>query len=176
MSFSCFPPFFIVVNAIATSTVVLSLVYIHFLDIDSSSPGKDRSISARAISVHDIISSGTSTGITNSVRKDEINIDPPDVLVETNPSILFSSATTTRDIKKDRSNIMEREQQPASSFAESQFYARTSDAPTIKRYDFIYEKSDQTCPIPIVEDTFHDAMDDHDMNKHKIIDIESKKI
>ncbi|CAF1973176.1 unnamed protein product, partial [Rotaria magnacalcarata] len=81
---------------------------------------------------------------TNSIRKDEITIDQIDLLVETSPSIPLSSvttttttttaaaaaaATTTTNIKNERLNIMEREQQSGSSFPESQFYARTSITP-----------------------------------------------
>ncbi|CAF3513009.1 unnamed protein product [Rotaria socialis] len=149
--------------------------------LGSSLPGKNRSISAQAISVRDIVNSVTSTGITNSIRKDEITIDQIDLLVETSPSIplspvIITTTTTTAaaaaaDIKNGRLNIMEREQQSGSSFGESQFYARTPITPTTKRYDFIYQKSDETYSAPIIEDTLHDAIDDLHINKDQIIGV-----
>ncbi len=175
MSFSCSFPFFIFVVAIATSTVVLSLVYIHFLAIDSSSPEKDRFITTRAVSIHDIGNSGTSTGITNSIRKNEIGTDQADALADSNPSIQLSSTKTTNN-KKEGRDIMQREQQSGSSFAETQFYARTSHTPTNKRHDFIYQKADEIYSTPPIEDTFHDAIDDLNINKDQIIDDKSKKI
>jgi hypothetical protein len=175
LSFSCSLPFFIFVVAIATSTVVLSLVYIHSLAIDSSSQEKDRYITARAISIHDIGNSGTSTGITNSIRKNEIGTDQADGLADSNPSIQLSSTKTTNN-KKEGRDIMQREQQSGSSFAETQFYARTSHTPTNKRHDLIYQKSDEIYSTPPIEDTFHDAIDDLNTNKDQIIDDKSKKI
>ncbi len=180
LSFSCSLPFFIFVAAIATSTVVLSLVYIHSLDIDSSSPEKDRYITTRALSINDIGTTGTSTGITNSIHKNEITNDQADALVESSPFIQFSSIKTTNG-KREGRDIMQREQQSGSSFGETQFYARTSRTPpTNKRHDLIYQKSDEiysSPPIsPPIEDTFHDAIDDLNTNKDQIIDDKSKKI
>jgi len=151
------------------------LVYIHFLDIDSSSPEKDRCITTRAVSIHDIGNSGTSTGITNSIRKNEIGTDQADELVDSNPSIQLSSTKTTNN-KKEGRDIMQREQQSGSSFAETQFYARTSHTPTNKRHDFMYQKADEIYSTPPIEDTFHDAIDDLNINKDQIIDDKSKKI
>jgi hypothetical protein len=154
-----------------TSTVVSSLVYIHSLYIDSPLPRKSSYISARAISIHDIGTSGTSTGITNSIRKNEITIDQADLLVESSPSIQLSSTKTTNG-----RDIMQREQQSGPSLAESQFYARSSHTPTTKRHDLIYPKSDEIYSSPPIEDTFHDAVDDLNTNQDPIIDEKSKKI
>jgi hypothetical protein len=166
---------FIFVVAIATSTVVLSLVYIHSLDIDSPSTANDRFISVRAISIHDIGTSGTSTGITNSVRKNESRTDQTDVLVESSPSRQLSSIKITNGTKEGR-DIMQREEQTGSSFAESQFYARTSNTPNIKRHGLIQKNSDEIYSTPPIEDTFHDAIDDLNTNKDQINDDKSKKI
>ncbi|CAF2917376.1 unnamed protein product [Rotaria sp. Silwood2] len=170
LSFSLFFLFFNFVIAIATSTVVLSLVYIRSLDIDSSSPGKDRSICTRAISIHDIGNSGTSTGITNSIRKNEITVDQTNILVESSSSKQLSSAKT-RDNKKEGRNIMQKEQKTGSSLAEPQFYARTSNTSTKKQYDLIFQKPDQIYSSPMIKDTYHDAIDDLQINKDPITDI-----
>jgi hypothetical protein len=138
--------------------------------LDSSSAEKDRYISARAISIHDIGTNGTSTGITNSIHKNERTTNQADVLVDSSPSIQFSSTKTTNG-KKEGRNIMQREQQSGSSLAETQFYARTSHTPTTtKRHELIYQKSDDIYSTPPIEDTFHDAIDDLNTNKDQIID------
>jgi hypothetical protein len=175
LSFSCSLPFFIFLVIIATSTVVLYLVYIHSLHIDSSSQEPVRSISARTISFHDIGTSGTSTGITNSVRQNEATNGRADVLVEASSSLQLSSAKTING-KREGRDIMQPEQQSEPSLAESQFYARTSSTPSTKRHDLIFQESDEiySSPPPI-DDTFHDAIDDLNMTKDQIIDDKSKK-
>lgn len=145
------------------------------LHTDFSPAEKDRCITTRAISIHDIGNSGTSTGITNSILKNEITTDQADVLVESNPYIQLSSTKTTNG-KNEGGDIMQREQQSGLSFAETQFYARTSHTPTSKPRDLVYQKSDEIYSTPPIEDTFHDAVDDFITNKDQIIDDKSKKI
>ncbi|CAF1286362.1 unnamed protein product, partial [Rotaria sordida] len=140
--------------------------------LDSSSPKKNRYISARATSINDIGNSGTSTGITNSIRRNEIRIDQTNVLVESSTSTRLSSAKTT-DNKKEGRNIMQQEQKSESSLAEPQFYARTTNTPTTKKYGSSYQKSKEIHSSPIVEDTFHDAVDDLQINKDQIADIKN---
>jgi hypothetical protein len=152
------------------------LVCIHSLDIDSSSPEKDRCITTRATSIHEIGNSGTSTGITNSICKNEITTNQADILVESNSFIQLSSTKTTNGKKEER-DIMQREQPSGLSLGESQFYAKTSHTPTNKRHGLIYQESDEIYSSPPIEDTFHDAIDDLNINKDQVIDDDkSKKI
>jgi len=174
LSLSCSLPFFIFIVAIATSTVVLSLVYTHSLHIDFSPAENDPCITTRAISIHDISNSGTSTGITNFICKNEFTTDQDICLVESSPSLQLSSTKTTSS-KNEGRDIMEREQRSGLSLAETQFYARTSHTPITKRHDLIYQKSDEIYSTPPIEDTFHDAIDDLNINKDQIIDDKSKK-
>lgn len=149
------------------------MVYIHSLHIDFSPAENDRCITTRAISIHDIGNSGTSTGITNSLHKNEITNDQDICLVESNPLLQLSSTKTTNG-KNEGRDIMEDEQQSRSSFADTQFYARASHTPIKKRNDLIYQKSDEIYSTPPIEDTFHDAVDDLNINKDQIIDDKSK--
>ncbi len=176
MSFSCSFPFFIFVVTIATSTdcCFIAGIHTHSDHIDFSSPEKDRSIGTRAISYHDIGSSGTSTGLTNSIRKHENTIDQADILVESSFPKHLSSTKTTNG-KKEGRDIMEHEQQSRSSLAESQFYARTSNTPITQRHDLIYTKSDEIYSSPPMDDIFHDAIDDLSTNQDQTIDDKSKQ-
>jgi len=96
--------------------------------LDSSSPEKDHHENTRAISIHTIGSSGTSTGITNSVRKHGTTNDQTYSMVESTPS-----TTKTMGEKREGENIVE---QSGIAFVESQFYARTSNTPYLERHDF----------------------------------------
>jgi hypothetical protein len=85
------------------------------------------------------------------------------------------SSTKTINGKKEGRDIMQGEQQTGSSFAESQFYARTSNTPTTKRHGLIQKNSDEIYSTPPIEDTFHDAIDDLNISKDQIIDDKGKK-
>jgi len=84
---------------------------------------KDHRETTRTISIQNIGSSGTSTGITNSVRKNETINDQTSAMVES------TAPSTTKILAGKR----EGEDKTGISFAESQFYARTSNTPSIKR-------------------------------------------
>jgi hypothetical protein len=90
--------------------------------LDSSLPEKDHRENIQTIG-----SSGTSTGITNSVRKNETVNNQTYAVVESTPS-------TTKIIgeKREGENI---KQQSEITLAESQFYARTSNTPYSKRHE-----------------------------------------
>jgi hypothetical protein len=78
---------------------------------------KDHQENIQPISIHDNIgSTGTSTGITNAVRKNETNHDQEASMVVE----VISSTTKIISEKKEEEPI---------SFSESQFYARTSNTP-----------------------------------------------
>jgi len=150
-----------------------------FLRLDSSSVERDQYNLTRAISIHDIGHSGTSTGITNSIRKNETTIDQDDMMFETNPSTQLSSLSKSTNSKRDERYLMQQEQkqqQRASerTFNETQFYARTSRTPIIKQRSLNYEKSDDFYSTPPIEDTFHDALNDLNTNKDQINDDKSK--
>ncbi|CAF0899341.1 unnamed protein product [Rotaria sp. Silwood1] len=68
---------------------------------------------------------------------------------------------------------MQKEQQSGSSFGESQFYARTSNTPTTKQYDLIYQKPNQIHSSPIIEDTYHDVINDLQINTGQRTDIKN---
>jgi hypothetical protein len=71
---------------------------------------------------------------------------------------------------------MQREQPSGTSLRETQFYARTSHAPTTHRHNLTYQKSDEKYFTPPIEDTFHDAVDDLNINKDQINDEKSKNV
>jgi hypothetical protein len=45
------------------------------------------------------------------------------------------------------------------TLAESQFYARTSNTPISKRQNFTDRKADEIYSSPLIDETFHDALD-----------------
>jgi hypothetical protein len=134
---------------------------------------------SQIISSHDIGHSGTSTGITNSIRRDETTNERTDVLVESMPPIQISFAKTTTisaSGEKDRGDIMQREQSSATPFAESQFYARTSHTSATKRNETVYGRSDDLYSSLPIDETFHDAVDDLNPLQDQIITDKSKNI
>jgi len=90
---------------------------------------KDHRETTRTISIQNIGSSGTSTGITNSVRKNE-TINKP---------MVDSTSSTTKTVakKREEEDII---QQSGIVLAESQFYVRSSNTPNLKRHDFNEKK------------------------------------
>lgn len=163
MSLSCSVLFFIIAVAIATSTVVSPL--------DSSSTtaaaDNDRSNSLRALSIHDIGTSRTSTGITNSIYKTRIRDEQADVLVDSSPSRQLPLTKTTNGRREDNEEeriIMQREQQSRTSLAETQFYARTSHTPVSKRHGLIFQKSDEIYSTPPLDNKFPHTIDDQSKN------------
>jgi hypothetical protein len=83
--------------------------------LDSS---KDHHENTRPLSIHSNIgSSGTSTGITNSVRKNEKAHD------QVSPMVVEVIPSTTKIIPEKK------EGEERISLSESQFYARTSNTP-----------------------------------------------
>ncbi|CAF3541406.1 unnamed protein product [Adineta steineri] len=137
--------------------------------LDFSSREKNRSTNTQATSIHNIGNSSTSTGITNSIRRDEITADQAHRLVESSFLTQLSS-TKTPNGKKERRKIMQHEQQSKLSFTEPQFYARTSNTPTTKRHDIIYPKSNEIHASPPIDDVFHDAINEFTANKDQTID------
>ncbi len=93
---------------------------------------KDHRETTRTISIQNIGSSGTSTGITNSVRKNETINDQIYPMVESTPS-------TTKTVAEKREGE-DAIQQSGIALAESQFYARSSNTPHLKRHDFNEKK------------------------------------
>jgi hypothetical protein len=122
--------------------------------IDSSSTtGKDQRENVQVIANRNIGSSGPNTGITNSVRKNE-----------TINNTVIESIPSTNDKKE------------GISFAETQFYARTSNTPPCsKRHDINDEKiTNEIYSSPPLDDTFHDAIDDLNISKDQLINEEEK--
>jgi hypothetical protein len=70
---------------------------------------------------------------------------------------------------------MQREETPGTSFAESQFYARTSQAPRIKRRERMYRRSDDIYPSIPLEEAFHDATDNLQVLADHTIDSKRKR-
>ncbi|CAF1131336.1 unnamed protein product [Adineta steineri] len=117
--------------------------------LHSSTLERDRRNSVQAISNHTIGSSGTHTGITNAIRKNETTTDP---MVES-----FSSAKNTILIPTNGEREGEDIIQPTKSgisFVEPQFYARSSNIPQPKRSDFVSKKAEEfySSPKPILDD------------------------
>ena len=117
--------------------------------IDSSSTtGKDQQENVQVIANRNIGSSGPNTGITNSVRKNE-----------TINNTVIESIPSTNDKKE------------GISFAETQFYARTSNTPPCsKRHDI----NNEIYSSPPLDDTFHDATDDLNISKDQLTNEEEK--
>ncbi|CAF1347565.1 unnamed protein product [Rotaria magnacalcarata] len=132
--------------------------------LDSSLPVKDQCNNVRAISTNTIGNDGTSMGITNSVRKHETPNDQTISMVESTPSTTKPKSTTTNE-KREGADIVQPQQQSGISFAESQFYARTSDSPYSKRHHFNDEKVTEAYSSPQVDDTCQDVTNDLDINK-----------
>ena len=154
------------------STITSTFIFLG-LCLDSSSTEKDRPISTRALSIHDIGTSGTSTGITNSIYKTSINDEQADVLLDSSPSIQLSLTKTTNG-KGAEEDIMQREQQSGPSLAETQFYARTTPTPVSKRHALIFQKSEEIYSTPPLEPTFQDPIDHYKANSNRFIDDQSK--
>ncbi|CAF0986323.1 unnamed protein product [Rotaria sp. Silwood1] len=141
-----------------------------------SSPERDARNNTRAISVHNIGNDGTCTGITNSVRKNETINDQTYAMVDATPSITKPKTISINE-KKEGEDIIQQQhhqQQPPPppsgiSLAESQFYARSSGTPLTKRHDFIDEKVNEVYSSPLADDTFHDAINDLNINKDQVM-------
>ncbi|CAF1063837.1 unnamed protein product [Adineta ricciae] len=104
-----------------------------------STPDKDSRHGAQ----HHIGSSGTHTGITNSVRKNETRTERKHPTVESTPSIR-SNAVSTPIITREREGDDIMQQSNAGiSLTESQFYARTSNTPQTKRSDLNERKMNE---------------------------------
>ena len=111
------------------------LFYVRYIPLDSTSTDRDHHHNARAISVQTIGTQGTSTGITNAVRKNATtNNDQICSTIESAPILTKIDAIKTTDNKLEDDSIVQ--QQTKISLDESQFYARTSTSPYSKRHDF----------------------------------------
>ncbi|CAM4895290.1 unnamed protein product [Rotaria socialis] len=132
--------------------------------LDSSLPVRDQRHNVRAISTTTIGNDGTSMGITNSVRKHETPNAQTFSMVESTPSTTKPKSTTTNE-QREGADIVQPQQQSGISFAESQFYARTSDSPYSKRHHFNDEKVTEVYSSPQVDDSCQDVMNDLDINK-----------
>lgn len=118
---------------------------------------------ARTIALHTV---GTSTGITNVVRQNESNPDSTNVRPDRNSALTHSPVkipSSKNNALKEGNFPMENKLPEKFSFAETQFYARTSATPPIQR------KLDDVCSSPPGDDTFHDAIDE--LSAHKDIAI-----
>lgn len=60
-------------------------------------------------------------------------------------------------------------------FVESQFYARSSNIPYSKLYDFNGKKADEFHSSSPINDVFHDAIDDLNRNKDQVMNSKGKK-
>lgn len=141
--------------------------------IDSSSTEKDRRYSPQALSVHAIGSTGTHTGITNSVRKKESIHDQTYPMVESTPSTKKTIPPSTNG-NREGADIIE-QSQPGIPFSESQFYARTLNIPYSKRPDFNDRKADEYYSSPPSNEVFYDTIDDLNRYKDQMINNKGKK-
>ncbi|CAF0992532.1 unnamed protein product [Rotaria sordida] len=116
---------------------------------DLPSSERDPRNNTRATSVHDISNDGTCT------------VD------STIPSTTKIKTISTNE-KQEGENIIQ-QQTTGISLAESQFYARSSNTPCIKRQNFIDEKINEIYSSPPADDTFQDAINDLNINKDQIM-------
>ncbi|CAF2819700.1 unnamed protein product [Rotaria sp. Silwood2] len=140
---------------------------------DLSSPERDPRNNIRPISVHNIGNDGTCTGITNAVRKSETINDQTYAIVDSTPSTTKIKIISTNEKKEGEDVIQQQQQQQQQpteiSLAESQFYARSSGTPYTKRHELIDEKVNEVYSSPPADDTFHDAINDFNINKDQIM-------
>lgn len=88
-------------------------------------------------------------------------------MVEPIPSTIKTTTIPTYD-KREGTDIMQIQQPAGISFAESQFYARTSDSPYHKRHNFDDENMTDVDSSPQVDDTYQDVTNDLDLNKDQV--------
>lgn len=179
-----FPLFFLDPVAVRTSYAFMATIQTQQLsDLDSFGPETSRFSSIQLLSSHDIGHIGTSTGITNSIRKSELIHDQTDIKSELSlsPHYLSSAKPTTissyaTNNKNNKENLMHREDTAGFSLSESQFYARTSLTPITKRKDFIYKPTEDMFASAPCEETFHDAVEDFQIRQDQSIDEKSKRL
>lgn len=126
------------------------------------------------LSSHEIGHTGTSTGITNSIRLTErTHASTNSFPLDLDTSSQLPSRQITNNNKEKYLRYPE-QQSTAYSFSESQFYARSSQSPMTQRSSLHHRKVDEMDPPTVMDETYHDALDDFQTNNDRIIDDKGK--